>query len=1215
MSACQDVFRRSYKTSGGGIVVATTGNYPVDDEIMHNTVIINCLKNGNMMFMDHNFNKISDIIEPKYGALLQGDIGLKRINRFCHHAILHTISMPESNNTTTNLSLSTPCISEKSGGSNKSSIGDYSNITSSNLHLSIVQGGEDGYIRLYHVSPMRNVKKFPEERETLVIPVRDQPCKVTAVHLYIASSNNVYDSDKLYVIAGTSLGFIYIWNALELGSEINTIETVVSTKHASPIIQCMATFCPGNDLNPVVIIGDSHCHIKMFDTLTGERKNSCVHSKTIDTNKHTGIQSLVCYSPSINGFGNKNANGDSSETVIITSSVDKSIIIWSYDSLDKLREIRGHTDVVSSLSVTCLTDPYNPVIVSGSDDCTIRLWLFSSGEELRKLKPHIKLDNNLMRGLRNSTYTYDYHDLKPKKINSVSVCMFGSYRDALVVSSGEDGNLMAHNFGASECIKSINSKLKIHETVDSLKSRSGTPTDIQRTGNFSGTYDSCVSEFTYDSTQEHYITSTFAFPSQWMYHTDEDMHELSDVDVNMIRNSLAAFTAGRDSENEKGNKLVSRGVDIIKSNLLAGRKRSTVEPNPIWEYNAGVTAAAPAPKNTFYTSHPLILSVIDEKLGIVKFWSATESKYDKILQLGDYLNYDNKFKLNLIRPTATSALAPGSTATSDDESNYLVMTCYRGIQSVTETQSRARSLTNRAVSKSDDVEDVIALESNNKYNKHHYLTLWELRKGDITAKENQRIIEKKEYIGHKNVVKCVIIFDTTAVGGAVTIASGDADGNILFWDAKSPSGSEPIGVLRAHKGSDDYGVNVLAISEVYERDSPYSVTWPFLFSGGGDKLLKMWQINDIISDPNTNANVRIQSQPKLAKARDLRTSSLNSDLLDDDDEDDVDQTNILVEFEHESPVSCISFTKAESLGVGMHNKEKYSTLVITGTVDGVIRLWSMQHTMSPLVKIDDISRSGINTMDVYQSRDLNWNWVVAGISDGSIKVYDLKSKKLIREYNHSIKKIKNEASHPIRNAPIKSLAIIAPSITAGLPIKEPIIYSINECNDVDVWDTYYSCYSTEPLSSYIIRQLFCYDRNDLKHRYGVMQRSMASSQHHRSSIIKRGSSKLISTTNTVITGRLVTEDVIDSDDDTIYSYIESTNQGVDMNGNKDSKKEDSIAFKWSRLYHAFEDRGGNILFKVLTHLTTYSLTHPTTYLLTHQGEPAAYVGGDRQGND
>jgi hypothetical protein len=70
-----------------------------------------------------------------------------------------------------------------------------------------------------------------------------------------------------------------------------------------------------------------------------------------------------------------------------------------------------------------------------------------------------------------------------------------------------------------------------------------------------------------------------------------------------------------------------------------------------------------------------------------------------------------------------------------------------------------------------------------------------------------------------------------------------------------------------------------------------------------------------------------------------------------------------------------------------------------------------------------------------------------------------------------------------------------------------------------------------------------------------------------------------------------------------------------MNGNKDSKKEDSIAFKWSRLYHAFEDRGGNILFKVLTHLTTYLLTHLTTYLLTHQGEPAAYVGGDRQGND
>ncbi len=1179
MSECRDVFRRACKTAGGDFIVATTGNQSIDDEIMHNTIVINCLKNGNMMFMDHNFNKISDIIEPKYGALVQGDIGLKRNNRFCHHAILHTITIPDGNNgPATNLSIlpvSTPS-SERSGSSNKSSNGDGST-KRSNLHLTIVQGGEDGYIRLYHVSPMRNVKKFPEEKETLVIPVRDQPCKITSVHLYIASVNNVYDSDKLYVIAGSSLGYIYIWNALELGSEINTIETAISTKHVNPIIQCMTTFCPGNDLNPVVIIGDSHCHIKIFDTLTGEKKNNCIHGKTIDTNKRAGIQSLVCYSPGIHGFGNKNANGDSSETVIISSSVDKSIIIWAYDSLDKLREINGHTDVVSSLSVTCLTDPYNPVIASGSDDCTIRLWLFSSGEELRRLKPHIKLDNNLMRGLRNNTYTYDYHDLKPKKIISVSVCMFGSYRDALVLSSGDDGNLMLHNFGASECIKSINFKLKLQDTIDSIKSRSVTPPDVHHLGNITSTYDTSLSEFTYDSTQEHYVTSTFAFPSQWLYHNDDDHLSLSDADASIIRNSLAAFTAGLDRESNRENNMVNRGVEIIKSNFLAGRKRSTVEQNAVFGYNLGTTAVAPTPKNIFYTSHPLILSVIDEKIGLVKFWSATESKYDKVIQLGDYLNYDNKFKLDLIRPIATSTIPSGHSSVSDDDSNYLVMTCYRGIQIINDVQPRPRSLTNRAVSKSDDVEDVISLESNNKYNKHHYLTLWELRKVDVTGKDSPRIIEKKEYIGHKNVVKCVIIFDATAVGGVVTIASGDADGNILFWDAKSPSGSEPIGVIRAHKGLDDYGVNVLAVSEVYERDAPYTTTWPFLFSGGGDKLLKMWQINDICCNPNPNAHVRTQSQPKSAKPRDLRTSSLNSDLADDDDDDDVDQTNILVEFEHESPVTCISFTKAESLGAGLHNKEKYSTLVITGTIDGVIRLWSMQHTMTPLVKIDDANRSGINTMDVYQSRDLNWNWVVAGTIDGSIKVYDIRNKKLIREYNHSIKKIKSDVSHRVRNAPIKSLAIIAPSITVGLPIKEPIIYSINEHNDIDVWDTYYSCYSTEPLSSYIIRHLFCYDRNDLKHRYGAMLKSMASMQQ-RSSIVKRGSSKMITTANTIITGRLVSEDILDNDDDTSYSYVESTNH-VDISGDKDSKKEDSIAYKWPRLYHAFEDRGGNIIFK------------------------------------
>ena len=1169
MSDYRDVFRRAYKTTSGDVIVATTGSQSIDDEIMHNTIVINCLKNGNMMFMDHNFNKISDTIEPKYGALVQGDIGLKRLNRFCHHAILHTITIPDGNNITL------PVLtysSERSGGSDKSSNNDGSS-KASNLHLTIVQGGDDGYIRLYHVSPMRNVKKFPEEKETLVIPVRDQPCKITSVHLYVASVNNVYDSDKLYIIASSSLGYIYIWNALELGNEINTIETATSTKNLNPIIRCMTTFCPGNDLNPVVIIGDSNCHIKIFDTLTGEKKNNCIHGKTIDTNKRAGIQSIVCYSPSIHGFGNKNANGDTSETVIISSSVDKSIIIWAYDSLDKLREINGHTDVVSSLSVTCLSDPYNPVIASGSDDCTVRLWLFSSGEELRRLKPHIKLDKTLMDRLRARVYTYDYHDLKPKKITSVSVCMFGSYRDALVLSSGDDGNLMLHNFGASECIKSINSKLKLQGTIDSMKSRSDTPTDIHHSGNITGTNDTTVSEFTYDSTQEHYVTSTFALPSQWMYLTYDDNDHLSDADASIIRKSLDAFTAGLDKESNWGSNVVKKGVEIIKSNFLAGRKLSTAEKNSVGGYNLSAVAA-PSPKNKFYTSHPLILSVIDEKIGLVKFWSATESKYDKIIQLGDYLNYDHKFKLNLIRPVATSTIPSDHTSVPDDDSNYLVMTCYRGIQIINDGQPRPRSLTNRALSRSDDADDVAALESNNKYNKHHYLTLWELRKDDIKGKDSQPIIDKKEYIGHKNVVKCVIIFDATAVGGMVIIASGDADGNILFWDAKSPSGSEPIGVIRAHKGLDDYGVNVLAVSEVFERDAPYTTTWPFLFSGGGDKLLKMWQINDVCCN---NAYVRTQTQPKSVKPRDLRTSSLNTDLADDDD-DDVDETNILVEYEHESPVTCISFTKAESLGAGMHNKEKYSTLVITGTIDGVIRLWSTQHTMAPLVKIVDTNRSGINTMDVYQSRDLNWNWVVAGTIDGSIKVYDIRNKKLIREYNHSLKKIKSEVSHRVRNAPIKSLAIIAPSITTGLPIKEPIIYSINENNDIDVWDTYYSCYSTEPLSGYIIRHLFCYDRNDLKHRYGAMLKSTASMQQ-RNSIVKRGSSKMMKTTNTIITGRLVSEDILDNDDDTSYSYVESTNQNVDPNGDRDSKKEDSIAYKWPRLYHAFEDRGGNVIFK------------------------------------
>ena len=73
-------------------------------------------------------------------------------------------------------------------------------------------------------------------------------------------------------------------------------------------------------------------------------------------------------------------NGD----FIASGSWDKSVQVWDAKTGEQLRELKGHTNQVTSVAFS----PDGNQIVSGSWDQSVRVWDAKTGEQLRKLQGH-----------------------------------------------------------------------------------------------------------------------------------------------------------------------------------------------------------------------------------------------------------------------------------------------------------------------------------------------------------------------------------------------------------------------------------------------------------------------------------------------------------------------------------------------------------------------------------------------------------------------------------------------------------------------------------------------------------------------------------------------------------------------------------------------------------------------------------------------------------
>ena len=82
--------------------------------------------------------------------------------------------------------------------------------------------------------------------------------------------------------------------------------------------------------------------------------------------------------------GVNDVSWDPGSKFLVSASDDKTLIIWSIDSKDKVKVLEGHTTYV----FCCCFNPQGTIIASGSFDETIRLWNVKDGKCMRELPAH-----------------------------------------------------------------------------------------------------------------------------------------------------------------------------------------------------------------------------------------------------------------------------------------------------------------------------------------------------------------------------------------------------------------------------------------------------------------------------------------------------------------------------------------------------------------------------------------------------------------------------------------------------------------------------------------------------------------------------------------------------------------------------------------------------------------------------------------------------------
>jgi WD40 repeat protein len=78
--------------------------------------------------------------------------------------------------------------------------------------------------------------------------------------------------------------------------------------------------------------------------------------------------------------------------ILITGSLDKTLVVWDFASRKKVRTLVGHKERITAVKISDHDDDGSPpIVISASDDCTIMMWDLSSGHKIRVIEYVSKL--------------------------------------------------------------------------------------------------------------------------------------------------------------------------------------------------------------------------------------------------------------------------------------------------------------------------------------------------------------------------------------------------------------------------------------------------------------------------------------------------------------------------------------------------------------------------------------------------------------------------------------------------------------------------------------------------------------------------------------------------------------------------------------------------------------------------------------------------------
>lgn len=208
-------------------------------------------------------------------------------------------------------------------------------------------------------------------------------------------------NDPPMVITGSSDSSIRVWN-LYSGELIRTIpkaheKVVLSmtmysphlTKLSSNYLKSISTSTIDVTI-PLLITGGIDKTIKIWDIFNFQKAEPVF----VKPNAHNGfVRNLAMYHPQI----------DSMEPMFVTASYDKTCALWKLTTMEKIVIMEGHSDNVMNISIydpalrvnnvqeleqTFSEDKRVPMVVTGSYDQTAAIWDMNSGKLVRQLLGH-----------------------------------------------------------------------------------------------------------------------------------------------------------------------------------------------------------------------------------------------------------------------------------------------------------------------------------------------------------------------------------------------------------------------------------------------------------------------------------------------------------------------------------------------------------------------------------------------------------------------------------------------------------------------------------------------------------------------------------------------------------------------------------------------------------------------------------------------------------